>query len=265
MELKHMLAEISKLKLRAEIKIPKSNVNTVQSHISRKRSAELRLPEVKRDYKIALVNSRLIVPIIVTGDSSEEFAKVASEETGILALDGEALYKNIASRLPEQASKGKMAPKTVVDLVSKHFFDIAIDKGVNEYNPINYRHSKTFAVNNAADLDKMIKRVINDQVGAAMTLVFNLDEIADYGIENEYDGEKSQLPVLVVVKDTSIVDQIIEGMKEFTDSSYLLTSGLIDGKVTTKAMVAVEEVNKTSVSNALKTVKSNMKKKGRNK
>jgi hypothetical protein len=148
----------------------------------------------------------------------------------------------------------------VVDILTRHFTDIASDSDVLEFPQILYKNSRGFAIKNEEDLKRLIKMAVNESVGPEMATIFNLKKIADKAIDMEFNGEKAFLPVLFVVSDGAIVDQIIKGQKNLSLTSYLLTSGEVSNKVKTKALAAVESVTKESVSNALKAVKSNLKK-----
>lgn len=253
-----MLDEMVKLKSRIDFQIPENNGTTMVGHLSRKRSAELKLPEVKREYRMALI--RHIVPIIVSGPLLEEFAQVASNSLGILTVDGEGIYKDLLSRMPKEASSGKMSTKVIVDIMSRHFMDVASECEVAEYPEILYKNNKTFAINNTQDLEKLIKRCVTENVGAEMTLIYNLRPIAEKAMEIGFDGKKSQLPVLILVKDETLIDAISKSQKDFVGSSYLLTAGGISSKIKTKAFSSLEEVNKETVSEALKSVKNYIKK-----
>lgn len=260
MQLKSILEEITKLQDKAQADIPQ-NPATIQGHISRRRAAELKIPEMKREYKSALL--RHIVPIVVTGSTSSEFSKIASEELSVLTVDGESLFKELRTRMPAEATTGKMSTKVVMDVLARHFSDIASESDVLEYPQILYKNSRGFAINDESDLDKLIKLAINESVGAEMATIYNLKSISQKALEIGFNGEKSHLPVLMLVQDESIVDRILEGQRRLGLQSYLLTSGEISNSVTTKALTTVEKVAKESVMDALKAVKTNLKKRSK--
>jgi hypothetical protein len=160
--------------------------------------------------------------------------------------------------MPKEAT-GKMATKVVVDILSRHFADIAADNDVLEYPQILYKNSKGFAINNKSDLDRLIKKTINETVGSEMATIYVLNKIADAALELEFDGEKSSLPVLFTISDEGEVDSILAGQKRMSLAPFLLTSGEVSDKFESKVLAAVETVDKESVLNALKTVKSNLK------
>lgn len=264
MELKSLLKEIKSLKKKAagaparknkDGKELPPNPGTIQTHKARQRAAELRLPDVTKDYRKALLSH--IIPVLVTGSSAEDFVKVASEALGVISVDGEALFKTLASKMPTEASSGKMTTKVVVDILGRHFNDIAIDSDVIEYPQIIYKNSKGFVITKKSDLDRLIKKIITEQVGAEMSTIYNLKDISDKALEMEFDGGK--LPVLMSVSDASVIDSIFESQKRLSLTPYLLTSGEVKGRLNTKALDSVEEVSKESVSKALKTVKNSLK------
>jgi hypothetical protein len=259
MEIKEVLEELSSLTKKINTPTP-TNPATIQGHKARKKSAELRIPDVKKEYRRLLVQH--IVPIVVTGSTSKDFFDTAVDKIKILGIDGESIYKDLLSLMPKEASSGKMTSKVVVDVLSRHFEDLAAKSGVVSYPQILYKNSKGFAIKDQKDLMRLIKQSIND-VGSEMSLIYNLDKISEYALEMGFDGSKPFLPVLVLVEDQGIVSSILEGQKRLFGSSYLLTSGEASDSLNKEAMASVSSTTKDSVSKALKSVKDDLVKRSK--
>ena len=256
-QLKSLLEEIGATQKRAVAEIPKNNGTTMQGHISRKRAAELRVPELKREYRNAL--AKHVLPIIVTGSLSQDFVKLAAEKVGALSVDGEGLYKELLSRMPKEASSGRMTTKVIVDVLTRHFMDVANESDVVSYPSVSHNNRKSFAVKNKSDLDRLIKTTVNASAGSEFSLIYNLNTIRDKALEIEFSS--TILPVLVQVSDESIVDDLLTSYKTFSGATYLLTAGELSSSLNEKALVALDSVDEDSVSNALKKVKNTLKKK----
>jgi hypothetical protein len=255
-KLKELLSEIKKMQVRASQDIPANNGTTVGGHISRKRVAKLRIPELEREYALYLRNH--IVPIIVAGSTASEFVSMATSLNNIVSVDGEGLYKEIIKKLPKEAGNGKMGPKAIVDTISRLFTDVASEASVVSYPSIFYKGSRSFAVKNTQDLERLVKRTLNDTVGPQMALVFNLKEIANQAIKNEFSSQF--LPVLVAVSDENLVSDILKGSEELLGMSFLLISGETQSNMEEKALASSKEVDEKSISTALNKVKQAIKK-----
>jgi hypothetical protein len=259
MELNEVLAEIKKAKLKKAMDLSKIGVETRAAQQGRKRSAELRLPYLERDYKIAL--AKHLAVFLVVGDGASKFAELASEITKEESLDAEGLYKEILSRMPKEAASGKMAPKVIVDIMTRHLLDLASELEIASMPLPRYQHSKGFSVKNTQDLFRLIKRVLSQNGGAAMSAAKVLKEAAEQALKNEFDGDL--YPVIVRLDDTSLADDMVEGFKEIIGNVNLLTTGELESKLKTKSFTNVKEVTRESVLDTLKNIKQTINKSGR--
>lgn len=256
-QLQDLLDQLRKLNLRAKTPIPANNGTTTQGHVARKHSAGLRIPEVQKEYRRVLLKT--LVPYLITGSNAEAFVEAAKEH-GAFAVDGEALYKELTKRLPKETYNGRMATKSIVDILSRHFEDIANENDVVEYPQIFYKQSKGLSVKNKEDLTKLIKKVINSTVGPDMALIYNLDEISKAAIEDEFAKEK--LTTLIYVKDESIVDELLEGYNRTVGRSFLVTAGDVSDSVKTKALLKADQLDSENVLATLKAISANTKSQG---
>ncbi len=248
-----IMEEIKKLRAKAGADVLTAN-NMAQNHMARKRTAQLRLPDLVRDYRTAL--SSHILPIIVTGSEASQFAATAKEKTGTAAVDGEAVYAEILSRLPKEVIG--MAPKNVSELISRHFSDIAGESGILSYPAINHKSSKGFVVNNTSDLEKFVKKTINSSLGVEISPIFSLRAIAEQALEAEFSG--NLFPVLVVVKDESLVDSLVSAYSKLSGASFLLTAGDVSANLNSEVLAKTSETDEEQVLKALTKVKNKMKK-----
>lgn len=259
MELKEVLAEIKKAKLKKNIDLSNVGVETRAAQQGRKRSAELRLPYLERDYKIAMANHLAV--FLVVGPDAGKFSELASEITKEKYLDAEGLYKEILSRMPKEAATGKMAPKVIVDIMSRHLLDLAVELEIASLPLPRYQHSKGFTVKNTQDLYRLIKRVIVQSDGAALSAAKVLKEAAARALENEFDGDL--YPVIVRLDDENIADEMVEGFKYVISNVNVLTAGELKDKLKTNVFANVNEVTKESVLSTLKDIKQLINKNGR--
>lgn len=258
-DLKTILSEIKKTRLKKDVDLTKVSQETITAQKGRKRSAELRLPYLERDYKLAL--AKHVSVFLVTGSESYAFGELAEEITKAPVLDAEVLYKELLNRMPVVASAGKLAPKAIVDLLQRHLLDIASDLEISSLPMPQYKHSRGFAVNNPQDLYRFIKRVISETAGSEVSAAYILKQAAEQALQSEFD--EGSYPVIVRLEDSSLTDTTVEGFKEVLGSVNLLTAGEIKGKINTRTFSSVEEVTKESVLDTLKEVKKSITKSGR--
>lgn len=249
-KLLELLNEIGQYKQRLSAPIPDNNGTTIQGQLARKRTAKLRLPELEREYKNELRTN--IVPIVFTGSLADEAAK-ALEAKGAIVVDGEGLYKELTQRMPAQASMGRMSPKVIVDILSRHFMDIASENDVVSYPAIMHKQSASFAVNSPADLERFVKRTVNASVGPEMGFIYNLKQISNLALESEITSKK--IPVIFKVLDESLVEPLMEAYVRSTGSVFLLTVGGVSDTLSTKASTALDTADEKAVLTAVKKLK----------
>lgn len=258
-DLKTILSEIRKTRLRKDVDLTKVSQETITAQKGRKRSAELRLPYLEREYKIAL--AKHVSVFLVTGSESYAFGELAEEITKAPVLDAEVLYKELLNRMPVVASAGKLAPKAIVDLLQRHLLDIASDLEISSFPMPHYKHSRGFSVNNAQDLYRFIKRVISETAGSEISAAYILKQAADQALQAEFDD--GLYPLIVRLEDSSLADKTVEGFKEVLGSVNLLTAGKTEGNINTRTFSSVKEVTRESVLDTLKEVKKSITKNGR--
>jgi signal recognition particle subunit SEC65 len=261
-QLKTLLEDIAVAEKRAGAEIPQNNGTTMGGHLSRRRAAELRIPELKREYRNEL--AKHILPIIVTGPLASDFTALASDKVGAVSVDGEALYAELLSRMPREATIGRMTTKVIADILTRHFMDVANEADVVSYPSLALNSRKSFAVKNKDDLDRLIKSIVNSSAGSEFSLIYNLNSIRDKALDMEFSS--AVLPVLVRVGDETLVDSMLSSYKSFSGQVYLLTAGSTSSSLNEKALVALDSVDEESVTAALKEVKAALKNnKGANK
>lgn len=251
MDLKAALAEIKKVRLKKSVDLTKVSQETITAQKGRKRAAELRLPYLERDYKVAL--AKHLAVFLVTGSDASKFEEFSKDITKAPVLDAEGLYKELLKRMPAEASSGKLAPKVIVDIMQRHLLDIAHELEIASFPLPYYKHSRGFAVNGAQDLYRFMRRVLLETAGAEMAAAYILKQAAQQALEAEFDGDL--YPLIVRLDDESVADKIVDGFKEVLGNVNLLTAGKIEGKIDTRVFHSVKDVTKESVLDTLKEVK----------
>lgn len=254
-DLREVLDELKKMRTRATASIPANNGTTVNNHKNRQRVAKLRIPDLEQEYRLAVAPA--IVPILVIGSDSDKFAKIASDKTGAIVIDGEGLYKELVDRMPPESKNGRMSPKTITDTMRRHFEEVMAKAGVSSYPAINHKRTKSFSIKNISDLDRFVKHTVNDNVGSEIAAYYSLNEIASKAIEADFSGKI--LPVITVVSDESVAEELHSGYSKLSGTAYLLTAGVVSDKVKELAFGGTEEVNQKNVLDTLKQIKNHLK------
>jgi uncharacterized protein (DUF885 family) len=257
--LKEALSEYKKVNERANADLTKVDRSNITAHRDRVRTAKRRLPEVKLEYKNA-VRKHLAI-ILVTGSQAEEFGKLAEKITGDKTLDAEGLYKDIVKRMPKEASSGKMAPKVIVDIMTRHLEQIASEVGIESFPRPHLSARRSFVVKDKTELDRLVKRVLNENQGSALAGAYLLVAASELALANEFDGET--YPVIATITDSSIVDEVVEGFNEIFGQTKVLTAGSLEDKIENKPITKLAEVSEETVTEALKAIKTTLGKKAR--
>ena len=253
MNLETLMVEIKKQKRYAEEDIYGGNPATLQSRKSRKQLAKGRLDELFLEYKRAFRPSAAF--ILVTGSESRAFANVVTEETETCVLDGEGLYKKLASKLPKELLNGRESTASLLGTISRQLEPIAAEIDVLSFGAIMYKSEFQRTVRTQSDALDLIKRVINSQVGSEMAAMFALNDAAKNAVDAEFTG--NLFPVMVYLEDSGIANEILSGISKMGSRGVVLQAGtLAEGLKLEGVIASVETVDRDSVMLALKKVKS---------
>jgi hypothetical protein len=256
MSLNKIVEDIKKNKVLAEEQIDEdSDPRTLRGRLGRKNSAKEKLKLLYRDYKKTLVNKMAM--LLVTGNKAEEFCEIAQAEGNMFLALADNLYEDISSRIPEPVIKRGMKTAAIIDILGRHLEDKATELDIASYPAIVYKSKYDKKVENSKDMLELTKILVNSEVGSELVGYDVLEQVSRQAVNDMFDGKI--LPVVVLLKDDSIVNDVIEGLKKIGVVSAVLAGEGNAPKNSSK----VSDVTKEQVFSVLKKMQKQVSSKSK--
>jgi hypothetical protein len=245
MSLVKIVEEIKKTKALAEESISEADdPRTLKGRLGRKNSAKEKLKLLYRDYKKTLRNKMAI--LLVTGDKAQEFCDLASNDGNMFYAEADGLYENLASRIPEGLFKRGMKTSALIDILGRHLEDKANELDLASYPALIYKTKYEQNIDSKEKMLKLTKTLLNEEVGPELVGYDVLEQVTSQAVNDMFDGKV--LPVVVLLKDDSIVDRVVEGLKNVGTVATVLAG---EGNAP-KGSSKISEVSKEQVFSVLK-------------
>ena len=160
--------------------------------------------------KKTLINKMAM--LLVTGSKAEEFCEIAQAEGNMFLALADNLYEDISSRIPEPVIKRGMKTAAIIDILGRHLEDKAAELDIASYPAIVYKSKYDKKVENSKDMLELTKILVNSELGSERVGYDVLEQVSRQAVNDMFDGKI--LPVVVLLKDDSIVNDVIEGLKK---------------------------------------------------
>jgi hypothetical protein len=247
-----LIEEIKRQRQFAEDTLEDATPQTINARRSRKRNAQLRLQDLFFEYRQA-VRSKVFA-IIVSGSEADEFERIASSIAKLQGLDADALYEELISKMDQRLFEQKEQNAYLIEIAARYLEDIAKDIGVLSYPQIIYNQKYDGRTSTRQEAFKLIKRVIEEQVGAEMAAIFLIDHAVRRAYEHDIDAKVH--PLLIKVKDDGqSLPTLLSSLKTLGNKSIVVSAG----KSSVDAEMKLDEVNEKSVLDILKKIKKKLK------
>lgn len=257
MTLQNVLAEIKKVKPFAEEDTNVGAPETLNARRGRKAQSIEQLKRLKRDYKTALMQNTVF--IISTGEGRMDFEKQGTENFGLFAADPEQFYSELAKRVPETLYKGKQNVSNIFDVLGRHLEDKMMELDINEYNQLLFKAEYAKQINSVEEFTQLIKQAINKQIGSEIAGIQAITSLVDQAIEKNHADKIT--PIILSTGDIGFAQDLMRDLERITPKVFLAVTGEAPASLkNADGALVIEEANKTSVGNALKVMRKNLKK-----
>lgn len=254
--LSKIVEDIKKYKVLAEETIEEnSDPRTVKSRIGRKNSAKEKLKVLYRDYKKQLQNKMAL--LLVTGSKAKEFIDIAEAEGNMISTSADSFYEDLTSRIPETLLKGSERPALLIDILSRHLEDKAGELDIASYPALIYKSKYSQNIDSREKMLALTKALINAEVGSELVGYDVLEQATLKAVNEMFDGKV--LPVVVLLKDDTIVDEVVKGLK-FVGTVTTVLAG--EGK-TPKGSSKMADVTTEQVFSVLKKMQKQISSKSK--
>lgn len=240
MSLETILEKINKEKATAN-----KNVNELDPRVrtyakGKIRAAKDRLDGLYLDYRNELLNRAIF--ILVSGEDCGRFAEIA-REFNCFTLDAEILAKEVVEKVSPQLYIGKKLNSNTFEVVNNVLEEKIKKLDVVSYPSITFSQKYSRVVKDKEEMVDVVKRAINETVGAEIVGVDALNRISEQAIDKNY---KSRLvPILLYSNDSNFINQL---SKDFSYIKYKTQN------VTTEEF---EEIDSDAVEKTLRKIAAN--------
>lgn len=246
-----LIEEIKQQRKFASDNLSDATPQTMNSRIGRKRHAAMRLDELFFEYR-KLFRDRVFA-IIAIGEQVEEFEKISSSIAGLISLEYDSLFNQIASKIDKRLLEKGESSGYVLEVASRYLEDTALELGVMSYNQIIYKDKYSGKISTTEEAAELIKRAINEQVGEDLAALFVVDHAIRLAFE--LDLESKTHPILVKVKNEKDLQSLLLGLKKLGNRSMVVSAG----NSPVEAEFKTEEVSEKTVLETLKKIKKKLK------
>lgn len=240
MSLQRIMNEIKKTKQFANEEVLDEPRETLGGRLSRKRKAQADMRSLTEEYRIELLRSAVFV--LVTGETHEQFVKIASEEMKFFSADVNQFYSDIASQVSPQLYDGKESNPNLLDVVSRVLETKALEVGILGYPMIMFKQEHRRVIRGKSEFISLVKQIISAQMGTEVIGIQAAKSILNKAIDMGHDAKTT--PILLSVSDETELKQLIVGLSRLTKSIAIVRSNI--------------EATTTSVRSALASVKSQL-------
>jgi hypothetical protein len=263
MSLEQTLKEIKTLKPFAEEDLENldpatTNPATLGGRRGRKMQALEQITRLKRDYKQQLMSSALF--LVVVGSERQNFEHAATgNKFGLFSADPEQFYNDLAGRVAPALYQGKESVSGIFDVLGRHLEDKANELDLASYPQLIFKESYTGYLTNVKDFTRLVKRAVNDQMGAEIVGIQAVNSILDTAVERGHAGKTT--PIILSTDDLQLAKELLRDLGRLSSRVFLVQAGTAPIESTAPNNIAVTDVNQGSVKSVLaqinKTIKSN--------
>lgn len=221
------------------------------------RQAVERISDLRLEYKSVLSQTGLFM--VVTGPQRQAFADLAESDTfGCFSVDADDFYKSLIAKI-NPISFGRERTSHLFTVASNALYDRAMELGIGSYNAIQYSNEFSAYVNNPEEFLPILKKAINLQVGSEIVGMHTIDILLDRAIAKKHST--SVTPIILNCPDDMLAVDLVANLPSLYKNVFLVSAGKPSKTLAgNKNLLQVKTVSEESVGEALKTIRSNMKK-----
>lgn len=256
MALQDVLTELKKVSLVANTEVPADPVETLNGRRGRQRAAKEKLTKLREDYSNGLLSSAVF--IVVTGSLAKEFSEASTgdastgEKLGCFTADPEDFYRELVAPMPT-ALFGREGNGSLFDILSRHLEDKANNLGIIGYPQLQFKKGYTSKVSNREDFVQLVKRAINEQVGAEIVAIQSVRSLVDKAIEKNHKALIT--PIVLATTDEKFALDLGIAIQSTSTKVFTVVAGeSTNPELAARTGFTLSEVSKESVTATLKKI-----------
>lgn len=229
-DLKQLVKEVKIATEKANVEIG-NDPRTYTAKLGKVRRAKEDLKELFIQYRNEVRNR--VVFILPTGESSDAFSKIATEELGCFAVDAEGPYKDtIVNINPALYNKHPFDP-AILSTLTNYFQDVADEMGLLSYPQPVFKNKYAKTLNSKEELLESVKEVFVEEIGSEIVGHYAINKVAIEGIKEDFNGKI--VPIVLNTKDSKLIEKLEKDLRRITIRVFLIE---------TKDQISVKDVEK---------------------
>jgi len=250
MSLDTTVEEMKKASKFATENVEGGNPSTQAGRAARKKSSQERLKQLYVQYKEQLKERALFV--LVTGTGAKEFSAISTEEASFYETSTESFYEFLTDKIDARLYKNPIKASYVMDALSRHFEEVAKDLGISSYNQIIATHKYSFIVKTRDGVLLLIKKVVNEILGAEVAALYAFEFVAKKAFEENFNG-----PIFPVMVETGsdTVNDLVKGFMILNKKSPKVFTVAVGESDLVGATYKVKDSEKKTVIETLNKIK----------
>ena len=251
MSLSTLMDQIKQVKPYVEENTDIGPRETMAGRRGRKAQAIEQMKILKRNYRMELLNTAAFV--IVTGSEQKRFTDLVTyEKFESFNANPDDFYQDLAGRIPEVLYKGKESVVNLFDIIGRHLYDKAIELDLNEYDQLIFKQEHYVSIKNKNDLIALLKKAINQQVGAEIVGIQAVTSLVDKAVSMGHNSRVT--PIILNTDDETLALELESNLRKLHPRSVsLVVAGR--GNKNLKAVpnvILTKEVTEETVEQTLK-------------
>lgn len=228
----------------------KPNPSTLQTRLSRQRSAKGMLPNLYSQYKSEL--AKRMVYILVTGEQASS-TEATLLENGMLVYNADKFYNDILENIPPRMYDGHASPAAVFDVVAGHVENKAGEIDLASYPAPIYKRTYSQKIDSKEKTLDLIKKIVNVEIGTEMVGYAALEAACRVAVNDDFAG--ATLPVAITLNDVNLAEDLAKGLKKLSKEFYLLTVGKVPSNLKTISASSSKDVEAENITKAVEAIR----------
>lgn len=249
--LEQILNQITEQKKIAEIDLDSVSRRVYPYKKGQVDSAKNKLESLYIDYKNEILNRSIF--ILVTGDESQEFAKIASEEYECFSVNANDLAQEIVSEINPQIYLNKTAGSAIFDVIDSVLEKKMKKLDVLSYNSLMFDSKYQRNIGSKEDMVSLVQEAINDIVGGEVVALDALEKTTIKAVNKNY---KSKIvPILIYSDSIDLTNKLFNDIVGINRRVANITAGKTKGKSKQlNVLTKITEIDSEKVGEALKKI-----------
>lgn len=240
-------------KIKEEKKVAEQDLDAVDPRVlSYKKgqvsSSKERLEKLYLDYKNEILKRSVF--ILVTGEDSDKFAKIATKKFKCFSLEADVMFTEIVDQLSPQLYENKTLSSSVFDIVGNVLENRMKQLDIVSYNSLMFSSKFSKNIKDKKEMIEAVREAVSDIVGGEVIGMDALERVSKDAVNKNY---KSRIvPILLRTDDERFIIKMSDSIRLVNPRVVRVAAGKTGQDI--NAIVSLNEVTEEQVGEALKQI-----------